>query len=394
MTDFDLARARRETRHCEDVVHFNNAGAALMPVPVADCLHEYLRQEEASGGYETAHDRAETLEHFYQACANLLNCQPGEMAFVENATRAWDMVFYAFQFSPGDKIVTTIEEYGSNVIAYLQQAKRYGVEIVFVPNDENGQLDLQALENLLDDRVRLISMTHIPTGGGVVNPAAGIGKIARAAGIPFLLDSCQSIGQLEFDVEAIGCDMACGTGRKYLRGPRGTGLLYVRQSMIEQLDPPFLDLHAATLLSPDEYRIRDDAKRFENWEQFFAGKAALGVAIDYAMSFGMAAIERRVIALAASLRTRLANMEGITVTDGGIEPCGIVTFMAEQKQPAQIRDALGEFRINVSISESSGNLVSYWQRNIQGVVRASLHYYNSEDEIDYFIDSLGKVLSR
>ena len=297
MTDFDIARARRETRYCEEVVHFNNAGAALMPVPVADYLHEYLDQEEACGGYETADYRAEALNNFYPAGARLLNCSEDEIAFVENATRAWDMVFYAFRFSPGDRILTTIEEYGSNVIAYLQQAKRCGVEIVFVPNDESGQLDLQALENSLDDRVRLISMTHVPTGGGVVNPATGIGKIARSAGIPFLLDSCQSIGQLAVDVEAIGCDMAVGTGRKYLRGPRGTGLLYVQQAMIEQLEPPFLDLHAATLLSPDEYRLRDDAKRFENWEQFFAGKAGLGLAMDYVMTFGMDAIEARIIEL-------------------------------------------------------------------------------------------------
>ena len=393
MSGFDIARARADTRACEDIVHFNNAGAALMPAPVADCLHEYLHLEERLGGYETADHQAGQLDNFYQACARLLNCSSGEIAFVENATRAWDMAFYAFRFEAGDRILTTIEEYGSNVIAYLQQAKRYGVEVLFVPNDDSGQLDLGAMQNLIDERVKLISITHIPTGGGVVNPAAAVGQIARAANIPYLLDSCQGIGQLAIDVDAIGCDIACGTGRKYLRGPRGTGLLYVRESMIEQLEPPFLDLHAATLLSADRYRIRGDAGRFENWEQFYAGKAALGKAIDYAMSFGLDAIQTRIYALADLLRTGLGGIDGVEVTDTGIEQCGIVTFMTAQMRPAEIESALKQRRINVSISEASGNLVAYRQRNIPGVVRASLHYYNNESEIDYFIESLKSILA-
>ena len=394
MDQSEIERARRETRACEDTIHFNNAGAGLMPAPVADYLHEYLNIEEKIGGYETVADQAEALDHFYDAFAALLNCKPNEIAYAENATRAWDMAFYAFRFEPGDKIVTTVEEYGSNVIAYIQQAKRYGVEVVFVPNDETGQLDVKALEDAIDDRVKLISMTHIPTGGGVVNPVAEVGKIARAAGIPFLLDSCQSIGQLNVDVEAIGCDMACGTGRKFLRGPRATGVLYVREALIEQLEPPFLDLHSARLLSPTEYRIRDDAKRFENWEQFFAGKAGLGKAVDYAMGFGMDAIEARVLELGATLRAKLADIDGVTVTDGGVQPCGIVTFMTEQLTPDPIASAMKEFRINVSVSEESGNLVSYEQRNIPGVVRASLHYYNTDAEIDFFIECLKKILAR
>jgi selenocysteine lyase/cysteine desulfurase len=249
-SEFNIQRAREDTRYCEDIIHFNNAGAALMPIPVSDLLHEYLQKEERYGGYETAEREIGTLESFYQVSAKLLNCTADEIAYVENATRAWDMAFYAFKFRRGDRILTTLAEYGSNVIAYDQQAERYGVEVVFVPNDVHGQIDVAALENMIDGRVRLISITHIPTGGCLVNPAAAVGRIAKAAGIPFLLDSCQGVGQIPIDVEAIGCDIVCGTGRKYLRGPRGTGLLYVRRDLIEQLEPPLLDQHAATLLTP------------------------------------------------------------------------------------------------------------------------------------------------
>jgi len=303
------------------------------------------------------------------------------------------MAFYSIKFSPGDKILTTFAEYGSNVIAYLQQAKRYGVEVVFVPNDEHGQLDIQALENLIDDRVKLISISHIPTGGGLVNPANAVGKIAKSANIPYLLDACQSVGQLSLNVEEIGCDILSSTGRKYLRGPRGTGLLYVRKGLIEQLEPPMLDQHAATLISPTAYKIRSDAKRFESWEQYLAGKAALGVAIDYALSYGLESIQSRIYQLSTLLRTKLMDIEGVEITDEGVEKCGLVTFTTAQLSPSVIKQQLKKHRINVSLSDGSGSLVSFQHRGLTQVVRASVHYYNTEQEVDYFIEALRSILS-
>jgi selenocysteine lyase/cysteine desulfurase len=245
---------------------------------------------------------------------------------------------------------------------------------------------------LIDERVKLISISHIPTGGGLVNPAKEVGRIAKAAGIPFLLDSCQGVGQIPIDVNKIGCDMLCGTGRKYLRGPRGTGLLYVRRDMIEKLEPPMLDLHAATLLTPTSFKIRPDARRFENWEQYFAGKTALGTAIDYACSWGLEAIRDRIYGLAAILRERLADVDGLTITDEGLEKCGIVTFMAEQMNATTIKKALADHDINVSTSSSSGSLVSYQLRGLKEVVRASLHYYNTIEEVETFMTVVQKIL--
>jgi cysteine desulfurase/selenocysteine lyase len=393
-SNFDIERARKDTRACENIIHFNNAGSSLMPIPVSNVLHSYLNKEEQAGGYETADEEYQSLENFYQATAKLLNCETGEIAFVENATRAWDMAFYSFKFSKGDKILTTLAEYGSNVIAYNQQVKRFGIEIVFVPNDEQGQIDTHALENLMDDRVKLVSITHIPTGGGLVNPAKEIGKITKSANVPFLLDSCQGVGQVVLDVEDIGCDILCGTGRKYLRGPRGTGLLYVQKRLINSLEPPFLDQRAATLLSPTEYRIRSDAKRFENWEQYFAGKVALGTAIEYASSYGLEQIQSRIYGLAEKFRQKLIDIDGVSVTDEGVEKCGIVTFIAAQMSPPDIKRHLKNNRVNVSISEGAGNLVSFKSRGLTEVVRASVHYYNTVQEIDYFIELLRKILGQ
>lgn len=387
---FDLARARAETRGCSEVAHFNHAGASLMPIPVADAVVDWLREEEMTGGYETANRHRGRLENFYDATARLLNCHRDEVAYVENATRAWDMAFYALDLGPGDRILTAECEYGSNMIAYLHRARRDGCVVDIVPSDKHGQIDVAALESMIDARTKLISISHIPTGGGLVNPAEAVGAVARKFGVPYLLDACQSVGQMPIDVEAIGCDFLSATGRKYLRGPRGTGFLYVRYRWIEEMDidPPLLDQHAATLVSETEYALRGDARRFENWECFFAGKAALGTAIDYAMDWGLPAIWQRVSAVADDLRAKLATVPGVTLTDLGQVKCGIVTFTKDGADLPALKQKLLEQKINISVSTGSGSRVGFDRRGLDAVVRTSVHYLTSEEEVDRLIAAI------
>ncbi len=392
MSPFDLERARRDTRGCEQRIHFNNAGAALPPAPVADALYGYLHEEELQGGYEVMDRRSAELEHFYAAAARLLNCAPGEIAFTDSATRAWSAACYAFAFQPGDRILAGSAEYGSNLVALLHQSRRQGVEIVWVPDDEHGQIDVAELETLIDTRVKLICLTQVPSGGGLVNPAAAVGRIARASGIPYLLDACQALGQLPVDVEQIGCDLLCGTGRKFLRAPRGTGLLYVRQALLEQLEPNQLNHHAAELLSASSYRLRPDAKRFECWERSCAGQLALGVAIDYALGWGIEAIAERIGLLAAELRRKLADIDGVSVADRGRQQCGIVTFHAAQASADQLQRQLAARRINSSSVPFSANPVSSQHKPHPPLLRASLHYYNTLEEIERFITELRSLL--
>ncbi len=389
----DLERARRETPGCAHVIHLNNAGAGLMPQPVLDAVTEHLRLEAAVGGYEAEFREQVRINHVYQAAARLLNCAPDEIAIVENATRAWDMAFYAIPFRPGDRILTVQSEYASNYIAYLQMARKHDVVIDVVPSDPTGQVDVAALRNMIDDRVKLIAMTHVPTNGGLVNPAEAVGRVAREAGVLYLLDACQSAGQLPLDVAAIGCDMLSGTGRKYLRGPRATGFLYVRRGVLDQLEPPLLDMLAAEWTAPDQYTLRPDARRFENWETNYATKLGLAAAVDYALDWGLAAIWARVRALGDDLRARLAQISGVVVRDLGEVRCGIVTFTVAGWAPAAIRARLWTQGINVWESTTSGTLLDMQARHLTALVRASVHYYNSEEELERFCAALRDLVA-
>ena len=389
---FDLQRARQDTPGSAHVLHFNNAGSSLMPQPVLDATINHLQLEAQIGGYEAFKQANDAIEHVYDAAASLIGCSRAEIAILENATRAWDMAFYSIPFQAGDRILTSMTEYASNYIAFLQIARKTGVIIEAIPNDDYGQVSVEALRHIIDERVKLIAVTHVPTSGGLVNPIAEIGKVAREAGILYLVDACQSVGQMPIDVNTIGCDMLSTTGRKYLRGPRGTGFLYVRRAVLEHLEPPFLDMHAATWVARDRYEMRSDARRFENWEANYAGKIGLGVAIDYAMQWGVDTTWRRIKTLAYQLRTQLSPLPGVIVRDRGVIQCGIVTFTIEGKEPEAIQQALADQHINVSVSVVESTRLDMEARGLTSMVRASVHYYNSEEEIERFCKQIEKMV--
>ncbi|NNG05729.1 MAG: aminotransferase class V-fold PLP-dependent enzyme [Inquilinus sp.] len=381
----DVDRVRADTPGCSKVNHLNNAGAALPPRSVTQTMIDHLRLEAETGGYEAAAKAAPRLERCYDSVAALLNCHRDEVAIVENATRAWDMAFYSLPLGPGDRILTARAEYASNYIAFLQAAGRTGATVEAIADDADGQLDVDALRQALDDRVKLIAVTHVPTSGGLINPVEAIGAVARQAGVPFLLDACQSAGQMPLDVERLGCDMLSATGRKFLRGPRGVGFLYVRNSWIGKLEPPFLDLHSASWIAPDRYEMRADARRFETWEGNVAAKLGLGAAIDYALDLGLDAIRARCRTLADQLRQGLAALDGVTVHDTGRDKAAIVGFTKQGEEPRRIADRLSVLGINVSISTAQSTLIDMAARGLDAVVRASPHYYNTEEEIDRLV---------
>jgi selenocysteine lyase/cysteine desulfurase len=387
----ELARLRADTPGTANVLHFNSAGSALPPAPVLDAMLAHLRLEADIGGYEAFERERTAVERPYAALAALLNCGTDEIALTDCATRAWDMAFYAVPLRPGDRVLTGASEYCSNFIAFLHRARRDGIEIDVAPSTPEGEICVEGLAAMIGPRTRLIAVTHVPSSGGLVNPAAAVGRVARAAGVPYLLDACQSVGQMPIDVEALGCDMLSATARKFLRGPRGVGFLYVRRALLDALDPPMLDDHAADWCADDAYALRGDARRFETFECNFAGRAGFGVALDYAMGWGILRIAARVAALAALLRGALAEIPGVAQHDLGRERCGIVTFSVAGTGADAVKAALRAQGINVTVSTAAATRLDMVPRGLDRIIRASVHVYNDEEDIARFAAAVARL---
>jgi selenocysteine lyase/cysteine desulfurase len=390
-TDDEIRRLRAETPGCAEVTHFNNAGASLPPAPVLDAHLDYLRREALIGGYEAQEEAQVRLDAVYAAAAQLVGGSgPDEIALFENATRAFDMALYAVPLEAGDVILTSTAEYHSMFVTYLHRARR-GVRVEVVPSDATGQLDVSALRKRIDEHVRLIAMTHMPTNGGLVQPAEAVGEVAREAGVFFLLDATQTIGQIPLDVRRLGCHALAGTSRKYLRGPRGVGVLWVAREWIERLEPPLMEGHAAEWVEPDRYIIRPDAKRFEVWESNVGARLGFGAAIGYAQALGLERIWARVQMLAETLRARLSEVPGVRVHDLGAVRGGIVSFTVRDVDAARVKSVLRTALINVTVSPARGTLLDMRARGLREVVRASVHYYNTDEELDRLVAEVARL---
>ena len=387
----DIEQIRDQTPGVAHRLHLNNAGAGLMPASVLAAITDHLELEARIGGYEAASQESESLEAVYEQIATLIGAQADEIALLGNATLAWDQAFYGLDLKPGDRILTAEAEYAANYLAFLQRARRDGLSIDVVPCDQHGALDTDALEAMIDEKVGLIAVTWIPTNGGLVNPAAKIGEIAKRHKIPYLLDACQAVGQMPVDVGALGCDFLTATGRKFLRGPRGTGFLYMRKDLIEAFDPVMIDMFSAEWIERDRYQLRGDARRFETWENPYALRLGLGEAARYACALGLPAIQKRAWGLADRLRDSLDRIPRVTVHDIGREQCAIASFSIDGIDADSIAAAMRLDGINVSVSAPSSTLLDATARHLPDLIRASPHYYNTEDEIERFAQAIASL---
>lgn len=384
----DIDRIRADTPGLDGRVHLLACGSSPSPSPVLSAMTDHLALEATIGGYEAAAEHSASLDNVYSQVANLIGAQPDEIALVENATVGWCQAFYALALKKGDRVLTCHAEYAANYVAFLQRVKRDGIIIDVVPDDEFGALDVNALEAMIGPRTALIAITWIPTNGGLVNPAKAVGRVARSHNIPYLLDACQAVGQMPVDVAAIGCDFLSATGRKFLRGPRGIGFLYVRKALIESLEPAMIDHFAAPWVAVDRYELRSDARRFETWENSYALRAGLGVAVAYAMAIGLQPIQWRAWSLAQSLRERIATLPGGQVMDKGDKQCAIVSFTIAGLQPQTAVALLRRQGVNIGASIPSSTLVDSESRDLPILLRAAPHYFNTEAELDRLVQLL------
>ncbi len=389
--DIDVAAVRADTRGCAGVAHFNNAGASLPPRQVTDIVIGHLQLEERIGGYEAAMAVASRTEAVYSSAAELIGAHPDEIAVVGSATHAWDLAFHGFRLEAGDRVLVDRARYPGHALAMVQAAHRSGVVVELVDDDATGQLDLADLDRRLASGVKLAALTYIPTDSGLVNPIAAAGALCRAAGVPLLVDGCQAVGQLAIDVDELGCDMLTATGRKYLRGPRGTGFLYVRRDRLDDLEPLSLDMYGASWERPDSIRMRGDARRFEAFERSIATMLGLGAGLDYALALGSAAIERRIRVVADELRARLGGIDGVRLDRVGVDQCGILTFTVGTLDSAQLQRDLSARGINTSVTRPLPGAVAAGATLPRARVRASVHYFNDAPDLDTLVQAIEQV---
>lgn len=390
----DLDRLRAETPGCAHRIHLNNCGASLMPAVVVDAVHAHLDLEAHIGGYEAAAEAASDIEAAYGSVADLLATHSGNVAFTEHATAAFVQALSSVPLDRGDVLVTTRHDYVSNQIQYLSLAERFGVEIVRAPDAPEGGVDLMGMEEIIHRRrPRLVAVTHIPTNSGLVQDVAAIGQMCRARDILYLVDACQSVGQMPVHPEQIGCDFLSATTRKFLRGPRGAGFLWVSDRALDAgLSPMFPDLRGADWVDGDLFQPAPDARRFETWEFAWALVLGAGAAARYALDVGLEAIQARAWALATRLRTDLAGIHGVRVLDRAATLGAIVTATVPGHRPQDLVSALRARNINTSSQTRLDAVLDYDAKGVDGALRISPHYFNTEAELGILVEALAELV--
>jgi selenocysteine lyase/cysteine desulfurase len=394
LTSDDVARLRADTPGCRTVHHLNNAGSALPPEVVVDTMVGHLRREAEIGGYEAHAEAQERLDATYVSLGRLVGSGPEGISLTTSATDSWLRGFLSLPLERGDRILVSQAEYASNVLAVMASARRAGATVEAVPDDATGVLDVDALRSLLDERVRVVAVTHAPSQNGLLNPAERIGAALRdlAPEAWYVLDACQSVGQVPLDVTAIGADFLSATGRKFLRGPRGTGFLW-SSARAQTLEPALVDLEAAVWTSVDTYAIAPGATRFESWEKSYAAMLGMGAAADYALALGLEVTRLRISWLADRIRAALADLPGVVVRDRGTTRTGIVTFSVEGQDATDVVRRICERGVNVSHSPREYARRDFDAHGVTGLVRVSPHVYTDDTDLEALLGAVSAAIA-
>lgn len=388
----DVAAERARTLGTRTRHYFNSAGAGLASSGVMSGMIDHLRKEERAGSYEAANAVVPELDAIYSAAAQLLGCDTDEISLHDAATTGLRVVFDALRLGAGDTVIAPRSSYVSQALRLLTLEKVDGVTLRIIENAPDGTVDLAELEAaLIAAPGAVISAVHVPTSSGLVEPVAEIGVLAQRHGAVYVLDATQSVGQIDIDVRAIGCDVLVATGRKFLRGPRGTAFNYVRRGFLETLKPWAPDVRGSEWSGETEWVTPVAARSLETWEAAIAGRIGLGLAIREALERGMPATEAFIADGAARLRAAFSEIDGVTVVDPPAATAGIVTFTVDGMHARDVSKELRARRIDTIAIPASHAQWDLGARGIEAVVRASVHVYNDQSDFDAFIAAVTDI---
>ena len=383
----DIERLREDTPGSRNKTHLNNAGSSFLSMPTIMAMRDYQDLENSVGGYEAAQVHSQSLYQFKQAASHLIGVRSETIAEMNSATHAWQTAFAAVSFRPGDRIITHAMEYGSNYLAIIAAKSKYDLHVDILKNSTDGIINLDELKSMITPRTRLISVTHVAAHTGVVQPVNDIGKMARDHGVLYFLDSCQALGQFPVNAKTIGCDVMCATGRKFIRGPRGTGFLYASNEFSQAFPPSIADLQSASISSIDGFSFSYGAQRYETWEKNIANRIGITRAMEYAQSLGVHVIAVRLGELVDYIKQSIQEIPGIETITQGDQWSSILAVKLDK--PAElVKDYLAKNDINISIVNPSAAPLDTSLEHIPSIIRVSPHYYNTKAEIDYFLHVL------
>jgi selenocysteine lyase/cysteine desulfurase len=387
-----VAGLRADTPGCEHRLHLNTAGAGLPSRRVLAAVTDHLMKEAVEGPVEAALAAQARLDETRSLAAALINAQSAEVAWASSCSHAWGVAFAALPpLRPGGRVLVARHEWGGNVATLARAALRAGCSLETIPCGDDGAVDAAALARLIDQRVALVALTWLPANGGLINDAAAVGQVTRAAGVPLLIDAAQALGQMPVDVQAIGCDVLVAPGRKHLRGPRGTALLYVRASLLPCLDPAFLDVDAVTGDHAGRPQLRADARMLETGETTVAGLLGLREALALALEIGPGAIAQRVRGLAEQLRAGLRGIAGVAVRDLGTVRSALVSFTVDGVSATQVRQHLAALQINIGANGVPYTPLDMHARGLTQIARMSVSYLTTPEEIERAVAAVAAV---
>lgn len=390
MNRAEVEHLRAATPGCYSVIHFNHAGASLPSQGTLDAMIEQLQREATGGPMEAADQSIQARAR--HAAAKLLNANIESIAFASSGSAAWGMAFNALgPWRVGDRILVGRHEWGGN-LACMARAVSAGARLEVIPCDEAGAVSVPALKQMIDSKVKLIALTWLPANGGLINPAEAIGAVARQHGIAYFVDAGQALGQLRCDVQALNCDVLKGAGRKFLRGPRGTALMYVRPGFLERLVPGHLDVLSAPW-DGESFSVRDDARRFETSEVSVALLAGLANALEEFNRLGATRIRQRIDGLCRHLRERLGTISGLTLHNLGDtdQQSGLIAFTLKCWDSVDLKQQLALRGINIGANGVAYTPLDMQARGLESIARIAVSHLNTEEEMEVLLNALNQL---
>jgi cysteine desulfurase / selenocysteine lyase len=376
--------------------YLNNAGAGIMSTKTYEVIINYLKLEREIGAYHAAAKSKTLSDNFYINAAKLINANsPSEIAYMDSASRGWNMIVYGTPLKKGDTILTLSSEFGTNLITLFNYAKLNDFKVCVIKCDINGSFLIEEIENKLKEGAKLIAISHAVAHGSIINPVEEIGKLAKKYGAYYIVDGCQTVGQIKVDVQSIQCDAYMTTGRKWLCGPRGTGFLYVKSS--SQMRTTQLDLASADLIFDDNLNlirieVRNDAKQFELWEKSFANLLGLSSAIEECLESKIEVISVKIQELSNKLRFAASSNENIKLIGKTISLSGILGFyLDDYSKESYVQNEFDKFDLRISTMSDWDCPMHFPKNGANKIFRLSPHFYTDNDTIEKACEIISKI---